>query len=314
MRAFLMHGDRDFDLERELPPNVDALVQDLELDTLLGAMARDDPFLLDVATRALLSSLTDSESILYRQQVLADCLRSPEVAREIYAVAVEGVLAPKRVPFGWLRDSPDTILSRSVQVLELLVGVLESLRRLADEHAPEFRSDGFLRLFAMLAEELGDELFQQIEAHLGELKFRGGVLISAELGKGNKGHRYVLRRPRSRSWAERIPLGGRTAYTFTIPDRDENGLRALAELRGRGIDLVASALAQSTDHILGFCAMLRAELGFYVGCLNLHERLVETGGTTCFPVPAAPGTPILHASDLYDVPLDLAPRRTGGQQ
>jgi DNA mismatch repair ATPase MutS len=300
-----MHRERDFDLERGLPSSAAALTQDLELDLLLGAMARDDPFLLDVARQALLSSLADADAIRYRQEVLADCLRQPDLARRIYDLAVEGALAPKRVPFGWLRDSPDTLLSRSVQLLELLVGVLGHLRHLADEHAAEFRSAGFGRLFAMLAEELGDEYFRKIEAHLAELRFRRGVLISAELGKGNKGRGYVLRRPRPRSWSERIAPGGRTEYSFTIPDRDENGLRALAELRGRGIALVADALAQSTDHVLAFCAMLRAELAFYVGCLNLYETLRAAGGPTCFPTPGVAGRPALRASDLYDVPLTL---------
>jgi len=41
-------------------------------------------------------------------------------------------------------------------------------------------------------------------------------------------------------------------------------MTTLSELRGRGINLAASALAQSTDHILSFFNMLRAELGFYV--------------------------------------------------
>jgi hypothetical protein len=305
VKAFLMHRDRDFDLEHELPPHAGALTQDLELDVLLGAMARGDPFLLEVSRQALLSSLTDADAIIYRQQVLADCLRQPALVRRLYDLAVEGALTPKRVPFGWLRDSPETVLHRSVQLLELLVGVLQTLRPLADEHAATFRSDGFVRLFAMLAEELDDEYFEEIGAHLAELRFRGGVLISVELGKGNRGRRHVLRRPRQRRWAERIPLGGRPAYSFTVPDRDEGGLRALGELRGRGIDLVADALAQSTDHILGFFAMLRAELGFYVGCLNLHERLQAAGGSTCSPVPVAAGAPALHGSDLYDVPLTL---------
>jgi hypothetical protein len=42
MKAFLMFRDRDFDLKQPLPPNADALVQDLELETLFGAMAAGD--------------------------------------------------------------------------------------------------------------------------------------------------------------------------------------------------------------------------------------------------------------------------------
>ncbi len=94
-------------------------------------------------------------------------------------------------------------------------------------------------------------------------------------------------------------------HTFRIADRDESGFRALAELRGRGIRPLATALAESADHILGFFAALRTELAFYVGCANLHEQLAGKGGPTCFPVPAAPGAADLVARDLYDVPLTL---------
>jgi DNA mismatch repair ATPase MutS len=77
------------------------------------------------------------------------------------------------------------------------------------------------------------------------------------------------------------------------------------ELRARGINQVANALAQSTDHILSFFAMLGTELGFYVGCLNLHERLAEQGEPACFPEPAALGTRALAALGLYDICLAL---------
>ena len=49
----------------------------------------------------------------------------------------------------------------------------------------------------------------------------------------------------------------------------------------------ANALAQSTDYIKAFFQMLRAELGFYLGCLNLRDRLLAAGQQVCIPEPAA---------------------------
>lgn len=300
-----MHRDQDFDLQRELPPNAGALAQDLELGTLLSAMAAGDAFVLDVAQKALLSSLTDPAAIVYRQQVLGDCVAQPQVVRELYNLAVAAVEGEKKVYFGlFAHSSPDTILHRSVQVLEFFAGLLKTLRAIAEQHAGSFASEGFTRLFAMLSEELSDEYFSEVEGHLRELKFQRGALISAGVGTGNRGIHYVLRRLREQSWIERISPGGRAGYSFQIPARDVNGLRALSELQGRGINLVANALAQSTDHILSFFRMLRSELAFYVGGLNLHELLAGQGERTCFPVPLAAG-PALSARGLYDAGLRL---------
>jgi DNA mismatch repair ATPase MutS len=158
----------------------------------------------------------------------------------------------------------------------------------------------------MLREELDDDYLATVEGHLKELKFRRGVLLSAALGKGNKGIRYVLRRaPEAKGWMQRLSMANRSGLSFQIADRDENGFRALSELRGRGINLVANAAAQSADHILSFFTMLRVELGFYVGCLNLHRRLTGKGDPVCFPVPVASREPALSAKGLYDVCLSL---------
>ena len=304
MKVFLMHADQDFDLHRELPANEDALTRDLELDTLFGAMAAGDAFLFELAKRAVLCSLDDPQAIVYRQQVLADCLNQPELVRELYELAVEAIRAEKKV---WrsMYGSPSTILHRSVEVMGLFVGFLKRLRAFVDEHAAKFPSPGFTRLFEMLTTELDAEYFQIIDAHLKELRFRRGVLISGRLGKGNKGVDYVLRKPEEQGWMQRLPIGTRSGYTFVIADRDESGFRALGELQGRGINLVAGAAAQSADHILSFFTMLSAELGFYVGCLNLRDRLAERGHAISFPVPLDPGGPELFARGLQEPSLSL---------
>ena len=307
MKAFLMYRDKDFELEGGLPPNERDLTQDLGLEKLFHAMSLGDKFLFDVAQKAVLSSLKDPQEILYRQQVLKDCIEQPSIVREIYAIAVEAIEKERKVFRSFFRY-PEAVLHRSIEVLELFVGLLKKLRYIADEHADKFQSEGFATLFEMLKRELDDEYFNSVEDHLRQLRFRHGVLISARLGKGNKGIDYVLRKSRDtkRGWRQLIPFGQDSAYTLVIADRDENGMRALSELRDRGVNLAANALAQSADHILSFFAMLRAELGFYIGCLNLRGQLAEKGEPLCFPQPLAPGRAVLACKGLYDVCLSLS--------
>jgi DNA mismatch repair ATPase MutS len=217
----------------------------------------------------------------------------------------------------WSVSGSGLILSRSVRVLKLHAGVLRRLRQIAElEEAASFRSEGFTRFFAMLTDELADDYLQAVEQHLRELEFRRGVFESAELGKGFKGRRYTVRTPREQRWTQRLPFTNRSdSYSFTIPPRDDNGFKALEEIRGRGINLVANSVAQSADHVKSFFAMLRLELAFYLGCLNLHDRLAAKGEPACFPEPLAAGQPALTAQGIYDVclALHLDDRVTGNE-
>jgi MutS domain V len=282
------------------------LTQDLELGTLWNAMAAGDEFLFEMAKRVVLSPLSDPDAIIYRQHVLTDCLEHPAILRELYQLAIEALDNERKVGGLWPGAGPDRILSRSVQVLKLHFDALKRLRRIADEQAANFRSEGFRRFFTMLGEELADDYLQAVEHHLRELEFKRGVFESAELATGFKGRRYMVRTPREQRWTERLPFGNRSdSYSFTIPARDENGFQALEEIRGKGINRVANSVAQSADHVKSFFTMMRLELAFYLGCLHLHEKLAGKGETTCFPQPLGADQLALTADGIYDVGLTL---------
>lgn len=313
MKAYLLFKDIDFDINQPLPWNEQALIQDLELDTLFSAMAVEDEFIYDKIKKVMLTSIRNNpEIILYRQNILKDCLKNPTIVRNIYNIVVETIESEKKIYWGIFSKYPVAILDRSVQVLQMYVGALKKLRNIANECSDQFSSEGFTTLFSMLKRELGDEYFAEIQNHLQILKFRDGVLISAELGKGNKGINYVLRNPTNlrKSWLERIfNFDKKPIYTYTIAERDDAGARALSDLRDRGINNVANALAQSCDHILSFFTMLRIELAFYVGCLNLSEGLAQMEAPVCFPTPAEKEERKHTGQGIYDVCLVLTQKQ-----
>ena len=306
MKAFLLYKDQDFDLERELPPNEQALTQDLALPILFEAMALGDQFLLEMARKAVLSSLNDLDSILYRQDILKDCLKNSSIVRDMYNLVVESI--ENRQKQWWATRYPSSIMYSAVEALKMFVGQLKKLRAIADEHADKFDSEGFVRFYSMLIAELDDKYFARIEEYLTELKLRKGVLMSAELGKGNKAVNFVLHKTRDKkqSLLGRLFRKQSPAYSYRLSPRDEIGARALSDLRDKGLNIVANVVAQSTDHILSFFQMLRTELAFYVGCLNLHEQLIQKGEPACFPVPVGPSQRKSSFHGLYDVCLALS--------
>jgi DNA mismatch repair ATPase MutS len=308
VKAHLMYRDRDLDLQAKLPANDQALVSDLELNTLFNAMALGDEFLFQVAKQAMLSGLqTDLDTIHYRQAVLNDCSRNYSAIKTMYDIAAEAIKGEKKE---WLSISryPGGILYSATRLLELFMEKLGKLKSVADEHSARFESEGFRAFFALLKAELTDEYLARIKSHLEDLQFRRGVLISAGLGKGNRGIDYVLRKSLSEQpgWIQRMIAPKPSGYTFYIAHRDEAGAQALAQLRDRGLNLVANALAQSSDHILSFFVMLRAELAFYIGCVNLRRQLEQKGVPVCLPVPSTAGTGKHSAVGLRDVSLVLS--------
>jgi len=311
MKAFLMFRDRDFDLQQTLPPNEQELTQDLELNTLFDAMALDDDFLREAARKAVLQGVKDPQAIRYRQDILKDCLNNPDVVRDIYRIPIESIANKRRHWMGIFSYYPGGVLSNSIELMQMFMTLLRKLKHITDEHSGNFASEGFTAFFAMIRRELDDDYFAVVDNHLRELRFRDGALLSARLGPGNEGADYLLRKPHPKdpNWIKRIISWGNPVYSFRISDRDESGARALSELEDIGINLVANALAQSADHIDSFFNMLRMELAFYVGCINLYEQLAKIGEAVSYPLPVAPEERRHSFHGLYDVCLALTKKQ-----
>jgi len=332
MKVLLMHRDKDFELYRPASANryarrqdVDrdtflrallwnapALMQDLELNTLLRAMGGADEFVFEVAQQALLAGLQDDvDTILYRQAILRDCLKNPVVVRGLYDLITAVAEETRRQWWSLSGSYPSSMLYGSVDLMETFLHVLRKLRSAAEENESKFESEGFRSLFAMLKKELTEQYMGTIKSHLKELKFRKGALLSAELGNNNEGTHYMLRKAhgKEQTWLDRLLGKGPVSYSFRLDSRDEVGARILSNMRNRGISRVALALTQSSDHVLSFFKALRTELAFYVGCLNLHSELVSRGMPVAFPTPMPAEERCHEFNGLYDVSLCLTMNR-----
>lgn len=307
MKVRLLFGDRDFDLEQPLAYNESALTQDLALDTILNNMSDGDDLLLNVGRVVLLSGVkNDIDVILYRQQALKDSLKNSDVIRKMYALAVEAMEGTKKYWWGISSGYPDSLIFASRELLTMLLHKLRQLRNISKKHIEQFGSEAFRRLFAMLDKELSDQYLMEVKSHLAELNFNQGVMLSAELAEGNSGRNYILRQsPLTKlNWLKRIFGRGIRSYTFKLDPRDETGARILSNMRDLGISRAAVALAQSADHIQSFFNMLRTELAFYVGCLNLYDKL-SCNGPLCLPIPVPAGHRRHRFRGLYDASLSL---------
>jgi hypothetical protein len=310
VRVRLLHPERDPDLASRLPWQIDALVaEDLELKRIYRAMAAGDKVLLDIAQTVLTHTVTAPDIITYRQQVLADTLANRHVVQQIYdlAAGVDGPELRHKVFLGGLKSKdPAAILRRSVRIMELLTGTLRDLRNLTGRSAARFRSPGFRQLADMLAEQIPDNYLKLVRDYLSELQLPRGVLLSSQLGPGNTADHHVLHPPPRQSWLGRLTETPGEGYEFTVDANDLPGEEALSKLAGRALNDIANTVTRSAEHLQHFFSRLRRELGFYLGCANLHAALAARNVPTCFPQPT-PATPHRFACrDLRDIGLCLA--------
>lgn len=301
MKANLMFRDRDFDLKANFCFGKDTLTADLELKQILSNMAQGDEIISAACSIALFCPLQSIEEIRYRQENLRDVFRNPDAVRQLYAITVE---TEKRRRRSWYLLSSIYLsgtFSSAVDLLKLYTEMLMELRLVADSKLSGFQSEGFRNLLTMLQRELDDDYFAEVRAHLNDLKDGNGMLVSATLGNHLQGIHYILRRKTRKGFWWRWRL----APSFTIAPRDEAGARDLGNRRDRAINEATNALAQAAEHLESFFAMLRSELAFYVGCLNVADNLRVLGMPICFPGLLPPDSKDRSWQGLYDVSLTL---------
>ncbi len=310
MKVRFLFLDSDFNFKEDLPWQEQILRQDLELDIILEAMSLGDELVEEAAKKILVTGTDDLETIFYRQEIVKDCMDNPNIVREMYKLAVDTVEARKKHHFGVFTRYPSSILTSSVSLLQMLFEMARELKKIARKNAHNFESRGFKNFFAMLENELDEAYFCKVQDHLKELKFKKGLLISAELGKGNVGTGYSLLKPAKDKlgWAKRMLGHKGPNYTFQIHPRDQGGHQALTELKNKGINRAANIMAQSAEHILGFFNTLMRELAFYIGCVNLYEQLSRIDVPVTIPCPKPEGESCFSFQGLYDPCLALTTR------
>jgi hypothetical protein len=237
---------------------------------------------------------------------MIDCIKNQATIREMYAIAAEAMARRRNESWGLNSRHLASVLSSSVSLLQIFAEMLTKLRAVVDKSAGLVISKGWSRLIETIQTELSDDYLAEIKAHLRELKFYDGMLISAELGDINQGIYFTLRR---QSGIKRRWLKWRFAPSFSLSPRDDGGFSDLASRKVRATIQVTNTLYQSAEHVLSFFEMLKHELAFYVGALNLYDALIEQKLPVCFPEVKEIHSQSFCCNGLYDVSLALVRKK-----
>lgn len=310
MKVFLLEPDKEVDGKNQPYINEELLIKDLELNKLFNNMSKRDPFIHKVARKTLLSKVSSIETIEFRQDILKDCLANPEILRELYQISTLAISKRKDFTIVFNFNNPTSTLSESRKVLKLFFGVLSHIKKLLLENKNNFNSSGFNRFINMVIEDLNDDYLLQIKDTLHNLRFDKGILISSDLGAGNVGANYTLLRENDdkEPWIKKV-FNNEKSYSYDIAAHSRilyrSDSEALLVLQEKVIFQISKILAESANHLEAFFKNFQFQLGFYIGCMNLYETLMQLGEPISFPKPVGFGKFQLEFSGLYDISLVL---------
>jgi DNA mismatch repair ATPase MutS len=312
MNVNLLFMDGKYQPPGDIPWNSVDLEKDLDLEIIFSAMAGKDSYVFDVCRKTILKSLNDYETIIYRQNVLKDAIDNQILVREMYSTIVNAVIEAKKQFFWINRSDPEFALHESISVLKIYLAALEKIREMGRAALPSLHSEGFRQLFSMIIREFNQEYIGIVSGHLESLSFPKGIYVRGGLGMGNSLTGYTLVVPdiRPDRIMERIAHIREPRYTYVLPDRDESGGKALADMRTRSIRETAEIVSESAENVLAFIDKLKEEIAFYLGCLNLWNELRSTGAQISFPVPENDAKSGTSYEGIYDVALSLRVHKT----
>ena len=302
MKAHLMFADKDFSVTAALGPGSDTLKADLELNRILECVGGGDDIVARAAASAMFHPLTALSELSYRHEVLKDCMENREAVRELYRLAVDAddyqSLNIKRVVMNpYLYD-----MYLGIQLmLKDQLDALQKLRAAMRKFQPSFRSAALSKLGLELDKLLPDDFFTEANQRLKELREKEGFLIAASLGDGLEGVRYAL--CRFNPGLEK--LRWKLAPAITISEEDAVGKTDLEQRRDRAVNECVNILGQTAEFIARFFNQLRGELAFYIGCLNLEEKLTQLGMPVCLPAFSPMNSSNRAWKGMYDVSLAL---------
>ena len=286
---------------------VDRAAEDLGLNSLRTRFELPSEFLYELST--------DSETIRYRQEVLADAVASGEL-RTLFAQLQP--MLHELAYFTKTRTEQSSPLQQAVWRLGELETYVACLTALGEATAqPGVRSAGMRALAEFVRERKQDEVYQRLEAELpalrGGLKRRASITIGINLDSQLRPSEATLLRVHDRKF-EDTPLLTRL-FGVSNPFRPLTKVHrtsAMAPLLGE-LDRVIGAVARPLAKALGQFVQLQVrdvlpleqEIRFYLGGARLVLALQERGMPTCMPELAPAGERRSQARELYDVALAL---------
>jgi len=318
MKPFLLYEQYDNNIQKKIS-NEEELIENLNLNIIFNTMAQNDTFLYDTVKNIILNSLTDINTIMYRQKILEDCLENKSIIKKFYNLAATTL---KEVAYYREYTKPNyaRVISTSVKVmnsvglLEIHVAKLKELMSIISLTKKTIRSKGLITFCDQLSNFMTDEFFEKVKIHIADFKLiseGSKMIIGSSIGNGMKGIHHVLRNISKDSSKLTFNKIFFKTSKYVIRLDNTSMANSAREIEDAGLIHILRLINDFNDNIIKFFEALQFEIGFYFGCTNLHSTLLElNAGNISFPIPDEIHKRTLIFEGLYDLSLSISEKQS----
>lgn len=324
MKVCLLYADREA-LDSENYYDTASIIQDLGLNSLFSTSARklvyedgalkklekEDPFLTDTLRKVMMVPLTSEDEILFRQEIVADCLEAGNMIGELYRICAETIEKWNelgRTIWEKIRQGNPTLrLISEIRVMHLFCdslaeirGILEKQEHLTSRGLTAFR-DEFMKAFSKEREEyvrkgLNDISFytsgldqkdegidQNIQPRIVfECGLEDGLKFSSIRMEDVSSQSYKFAKHGGIVYKFRKYINSRMPNSFSVED-DGWLVTQSQQLEFGVVSYVIRKLKSVTDEFQSFFDRLRFQAAFYQAAVQMKLHMDRFGLEWCFP-------------------------------
>ena len=323
MNVYLLYRDREWVNIKKFFDSK-SVVQDLGLKTLYTNAGKDvifengnvkkileqDPYIVDTMSKVMVAPLVSKEEILYRQDVIKDCLQNEDFIKQLYSEAGRVIsewdkLGRKSGYTG--RQDLAAWAEKQIHLTALFAGGLKEIKRILRVNTKFFESEGLKSLSERICAQFDDEYEKNIEKLISDVSFYtkesedkdGNVYIHmpkiafrGKLGPGLKLENIVLENVDSESIRYRNPkstIAKIVEFKNSLtPNSFSSKLtpaieKQVEELEQNIVNYSMSFTRAFIEKFSGFFEQLLLQTAFYRGAVNLRHHMKRTDIVYSFP-------------------------------
>ena len=323
MNVYLLYKDREWAGIKKYY-DAKSIVQDLGLKTLYTNAGKDvvfengsvknikdqDAFIYDTMSKVMVAPLVSKEEIVYRQEIIKDCLANEDFIKQLYTEAGRIIsewdkLGRKSGYTG--RQDLAAWAEKQIHITELFAGGLKEIKGLLKKYHSFFESEGLKDLAKRICIEFDDEYEKNIEKLIKDVAFytKGNedkdgnvytympkIRFRGKLKAGLKLEDIVLEDVDSESIRYRNPKSTiakivefknsltPNSFSSKLTPAIEKQVEALEQ---NIVNYAMSFTRSFIEKFSNFFEQLLLQTAFYRGAVNLRHHMKRSGIEYCFP-------------------------------